>query len=153
MSSDQRKKKYIDPKVQGALARRLVFHYLIFLLGSSLFAFLLQILTNPFNPLSNTLQELWWSQGPFILVGCCLIPVFVNDTVKLSHRFVGPIIRVHGVVRRSADGEQVTAVKLRPGDFWHQFVDDFNMMLTRTNEFNTNESESTEVKQEPVESA
>ncbi len=98
--SDQRKKKYIDPKVQGSLARRLVFHYLIFLVGSSLFAFLLQVLTNPFNPISDTVREMWWTQGPFILVGVCLIPVFVNDTIKLSHRFVGPIVRVHGVVKR-----------------------------------------------------
>jgi hypothetical protein len=139
MSSDQRKTKYIDPKVQGTLARRLVFHYTIFLVGSSLFAFLLQVMTNPFTPLSQTVQELWWSQGPFILVGFCLIPVFVNDTIKLSHRFVGPIVRVHGDIKRSASGEQVKAIQLRPGDFWHELVDDFNMMLTRTNEFNSKE--------------
>lgn len=152
MSSDQRSKTYIDPNVQGALARRLVFHYSVFLIGSCLFAFLLQILTNPFQPIAVTLKDLWWTQGPFILVGVCLIPVFVNDTIKLSHRFVGPIARVHGVVRQSTLGKQVKAIKLRPGDFWSEFVDDFNMMLTRSNELNSDNSNASN-DQEAVASA
>ena len=37
------------------------------------------------------MKDLWWSQGPFLLVMVFLLPVFVMDAIKLSHRFAGPI--------------------------------------------------------------
>ena len=151
MSADQRKKKYIDPKVQGTLARRLIFHYVVFLIGSCIFAFLLQLLTNPFVPPSQAARELWWTQGPFILVAFCLIPVFVNDTIKLSHRFVGPIVRVHSEVKRCVEGEDVKPIKLRPGDFWREFVEDFNTLLARNNKRQVqHESVNSDEQREPA---
>ena len=131
--SDKRKRTYVDATVQGALNRRLIVHWLVFLMASSVLAFMLHLLADPFTPLSDHLASLWRNQGPFLVAGIFLVPVFISDTIKLSHRFVGPISRIRGVMRKSGAGECCELVRLRPGDFWHELAGEFNAMLSRAN--------------------
>ena len=131
MSHPTRKKTFVDPKVQGALVRRLVFHWLAFFAVASLVAFCLQVLSNPFRPVREHAQQLWWTHGPFLLVMLFMLPVFIVDTIKLSHRFAGPIYRLRQTVRSLADGGPVRAMKFRDFDFWQGLADDFNRMLER----------------------
>jgi hypothetical protein len=131
MGREQRKKNYVDPPVQGALSRRLVVHWLLFLAASAAFAFFMQVLSDPFQPVSRHLKQMWWMHGPFLTVGLCLLPVFVNDTIKLSNRFAGPLYRIHQVVKQLGKGERPGPIRLRPNDFWHEFAADFNVMIER----------------------
>jgi hypothetical protein len=129
MSRPQRRKVYIDAGVQGALARRIILHWLVFLGVASLTAFVLQVLSNPFRPLAEHVQDMWWNQGPFLLVMLFLLPVFVVDTVKISHRFAGPIFSLRRAIREITQGKPVRKLKFRTGDFWHELSEDFNAML------------------------
>jgi nitrogen fixation/metabolism regulation signal transduction histidine kinase len=60
-----------------------------------------------------------------------LLPVFVIDAVKLSHRFAGPIFSLKRTIRGVAAGETPRKVKFREGDFWKELADDYNAMLTK----------------------
>jgi len=131
MANPRRKKKFIDACVQGTLARRIIVHWLVFLLVASLAAFVLQVLSNPFQPLSTHVQNLWWTHGPFLLVMVFLLPVFVVDTIKISHRFAGPIFSLRRALREIAQGKPPRKLKFRRHDFWHELADDYNAMLTR----------------------
>ena len=131
MSAEQRKKRFVDPVVQGALCRRMILHWLLFLVVTSGCACLLQVFANPFQPWATHFSRMWRVQGPYVLVGLCLIPVFVADTIKLSHRFAGPLTRIRNDMRRVGQGERVPLVKLRPNDYWQEFAREFNTMLTR----------------------
>ena len=131
MARNKRKKKFIDPKVQGALMIRITLHYAIFFGTSCTFAFLLQVLADPLAPFSEHLNKLWMTQGPFLLVALCLLPIFMRDTVQMSHRFVGPILRVRNTIKEAGGEKDVALVKLRPGDYWTELADDLNAMLTR----------------------
>lgn len=133
MANDQRKKQFVDAAVQGALCRRLVLHWCAFLLTGLACALLIQALSDPFLPWSDHIQKAWRTQGPFLLVAICLIPIFVLDTVKLSHRFAGPLFRIRGQLRNAARGERAQPVTLRPGDFWQDFALEFNALLARLN--------------------
>src|SRR6185312_1478276 len=104
MAQPRRTKHFIDSNLQGALARRILFQWVVFMLVSSLVAFMLQVLSNPFRPLAEHMHELSWSQGPFLLVMVFLLPVFVLDAIKLSHRFAGPIFALRRAMRETADG-------------------------------------------------
>ena len=57
-----------------------------------------------------------------------MVPAFIYDTIKLSNRFVGPILRLKNSVRSVADGKPVSPLKFRGGDFWHELADDFNRL-------------------------
>jgi hypothetical protein len=131
MSQPQRRKVFIDSRVQGALARRIILHWVVFLIVASLAAFLLQVLSNPFRPLAEHAQELWWTHGPFVVVLAFLLPVFVVDSIKISHRFAGPIFSLRRAMREVAEGKPPRKLKFRSGDFWHELSDDFNAMLER----------------------
>jgi hypothetical protein len=127
----RRSKKFIDSSVQGSLARRIIFHWLLFLLVASLAAFVLQALSNPFRPLSAHVRDIWWTHGPFLLVLFFLLPVFVVDSIKLSHRFAGPIYSLRRAIRDIAQGKPARKLKFRRHDFWQDVADDYNAMLLR----------------------
>ena len=144
MAFPRRKKHFIDSNVQGALTRRIIFHWLVFMLATAVVAFILQVLANPFEPLAAHVQNLWWSQGPFLLVMVFLLPVFVVDTIKLSHRFAGPIFSLRRAIRDVAHGEKPQKLKFRRRDFWHDLADDYNEMLSRLGAFEGEKSEAAE---------
>lgn len=131
MSERNRKKTFIDPQVQGALVRRLILHWVGFFVVASLVAFVLQVLSNPFQSISAHLEQIWWTQGPFLVAALFLLPVFVFDTIKLSHRFAGPIYRLRSTIRNIANGDEPGRLKFRDFDFWQGLADDFNRMVDR----------------------
>jgi hypothetical protein len=134
MVRPQRRKKFVDAKVQGALARRIVFHWFLFFAVAAVSTLALQVLSNPFRPTGEQIRELWWTHGPFLVVMLFLLPVFVLDSVKLSHRFAGPIFSLHRAIREVAAGKPPRKLKFRQGDFWHDLADDYNAMIARLTE-------------------
>lgn len=130
---DQRKRLFID-KVQGVLARRLILHWLAFIAVSGMASIMLRLLLDPFRPFGEILRDCSSSIGPMIVVSVLLIPVFIRDSIQLSHRFVGPVKRIRTMIKAVARGEEVRPVKLRPGDFWLEMADEFNELLRRVEE-------------------
>lgn len=130
-SRPQRRQKFIDSKVQGALARRIIFHWLVFLVVASVTALMLQVLSDPFRPAGEHLENVWYTHGPFLVVMVFLLPIFVIDTIKVSHRFAGPIYSLRRSMREVADGQPPQKLKFREGDFWHELASDYNAMIDR----------------------
>lgn len=151
MAHPERKKTFVDPKVQGALVRRLVMHWCSFLLVASLVAFCLQVLSNPFRSLAEHTQQLWWTHGPFLLVMVFLLPVFVLDTIKMSHRFVGPIYRLRQVILEIAQGDPPPRLKFRDFDFWQGLAEDFNRMVDRLSSRDATPADYESSENEPAE--
>lgn len=147
MAQPRRTKHFIDSNVQGALARRIICHWLVFLAVAFLVSFVLQVLTNPFRPVAEHMQDLWITQGPFLLVTAFLLPVFVVDTIKLSHRFAGPIFALRRAIREAAAGAEPRRLKFRRHDFWQDLAGDYNSLLERLGAFKDEKSDSAEYEQ------
>jgi nitrogen fixation/metabolism regulation signal transduction histidine kinase len=143
MPQPRRTKHFIDSNVQGALARRILLHWLTFLAVAFLVSFILQVLTNPFRPLSAHAQDLWWTHGPFLLVTVFLLPVFVMDTIKISHRFAGPIFNLRRAIREIAAGNPPRKLKFRRRDFWQDLAKDYNAMLAQLGAVENDKDETT----------
>lgn len=131
MSRDKRSRTFVDTSVQGALARRIIYHWLVFLVVASATALLLQVLSNPFQPLATHIKNMWWTHGPFLVVLVFLLPVFVVDTVKISHRFAGPMMSLDRAMREVAAGQPPRRLAFRQDDYWKELADDYNAMLER----------------------
>jgi methyl-accepting chemotaxis protein len=127
----KRKKTFIDRNVQGALVRRLALHWFSFLIVGTAVTLVFQYLTDPFKGLDKHFDYFLQHQAGFITVMLCMTPVFLFDTVKLSHRFAGPILRLRRALKELASGDEVERVTFRPGDFWGELADDFNAVLDR----------------------
>ncbi len=131
MNKPRRTKHFVDTRVQGSLARRIILHWLLFLAVGAFVAFLLQVLSNPFRPLAAHVHDMWWTHGPFLLVLAFLLPVFVVDSIKLSHHFAGPIYNLRRALHGIVMGEKPRKLKFRKLDFWHELADDYNAMLAK----------------------
>ncbi len=129
MSHPERKKKYVDSVVQGALVRRIIFHWIQFIVVTVVASFLLQVLSNPMTPLKAHFNEMWWTHGPLLAVMVFMIPIFVLDTIKLSHRFAGPVYRLRKSMQSISEGKSPEKIKFRKNDFWQELADDYNEML------------------------
>jgi len=71
------------------------------------------------------------SSGLFrgLVVLVALTPILILDTIKFTHRLVGPIYRFRKTVQAIAADEPVDWVRLREGDLLQDMKDDFNGML------------------------
>ena len=128
---------YVDTKVQGTLARRVIFHFMMFIVVGAMVGLFLQFLGDPFKPVRAHISAFWSQSGPYIVALLCMLPVFVKDTVALTHRMAGPIVRLRSHIRSIAEGEEVAPLKFRDGDFFRDLPPLFNEMIERVKAGNT----------------
>ena len=137
-----RKRIFVDRKVQGALALRVFFHWLLFCGVLSVILPIWQLLTAG-NPLAFSTQaciKMWVKNIPLFVVLAMIFPAFAGDTIRLSNRFAGPISRLRQTMRRITKGEEVGDLKFRDGDFWSELATDFNAMRHKLESQQQNES-------------
>jgi len=131
MTMSRRKKHFINSQVQGSLARRMLVHWLVFLVLTSLVALLLEVLLNPLRPIRAILESAWWTYGPMFLVMVFLLPVFLVDAIRLSNRFAGPIYSLRRAMRDIVQGKPARKLRFRRQDFWQELAEDYNALLLR----------------------
>ncbi|MBI3463147.1 MAG: hypothetical protein HY000_08830 [Planctomycetes bacterium] len=66
--------------------------------------------------------------GPPCLASFILVPILVVDTLRLSNRLVGPLVRIRDGMRRLVRGEHVAPIHFRTGDFMEEFSTEFNRL-------------------------
>jgi hypothetical protein len=128
---NRRKHTFVDPTVQGGLVRRMVIYWIVsmFDVGVSLVCW--WFLTSPTRGFKLALDEMWYLYSPLLIISILLLPMGIVDTIRFSHRFVGPLIRLRRSMRQVARGEYVAPIKFRRTDFWQELADDFNALLER----------------------
>ena len=129
MALVQRKRLFVDPQVQGALLYRTFLYWLVSVALMVTMLACWQVFTGPPQTLAQVFGTLWFSYGPALVVAVLVLPLMLVDVVRISNRFVGPIYRLRGTMRRLARGEQVVPIKFRDGDFWLEVADEFNAVL------------------------
>lgn len=129
-----RKRFFVDPKVQGALALRVVLYWLVCLITVTLMLLCWRIITGPIRPFYMHLDDLWFFHGPAVVASLLLLPLVVIDIVRFSNRFTGPMLRLRRSMRALARGEYVEPIEFRGGDFWRDFATEFNALAKRVQE-------------------
>ena len=130
--SNKRGTVYVDRLVQGALARRIVVHWCVFFALSMISLTALELfLGDPELSLTDHLSVLWGKYAFFVILMVSILPTFVYDSMKLSNRFAGPVMRLRESIHDLAQGESVEELKFRDNDFWRELSDDFNAVAKR----------------------
>ncbi len=142
-AQNKRQRVFVDKGVQGALVRRVLLHWALFLVLVFLLLSAWQLLISgePLNFASDQIITVWRSCIPVIVSMIVLLPVFLRDTVKLSNRFAGPILRLRNELKALADGKQNPPVKFRDGDFWQDLAGEFNRVAEIVNDGRTGTTE------------
>jgi hypothetical protein len=121
-----RRRLFVDRPVQGALVRRVVFHWFSFALCLAVILWMAQYMQNPLESFGDHLSAFPKKHGLVFIVLVLLLPAFLWDTVRLSHRFAGPVLRLRRMMQELAAGEDPGELRFRDGDFWCELGDHFN---------------------------
>lgn len=67
----------------------------------------------------------------YLILVCAVmvLPILLWEVLKLSHRFVGPLVQFKRCLSHLARGERVTEVHIRKGDFLVDLQNSFNEFL------------------------
>ena len=131
MTPGLRRQYYVDTKVQGALLGRTAIYWCFCVVAIMVIQIAWRVITEPAQSFAAHLVWFWTYNAPAMLASCLLLPILMIDTLRLSNRFAGPMIRLRRAMVRLADGERVEPVNFRDNDFWKSFADDFNRVLAR----------------------
>lgn len=131
MPTNRRGRILIDSHVQGALLLRVGCYWLFCLLSITLMLICWEALTRPPQRYFDLFVDFYHRYAPAFAASLLLLPLVMIDVLRLSNRFVGPIVRLRGALRQLAGGESVKNVKFREGDFWPDLADDFNAATER----------------------
>lgn len=132
MVKNNRSKYLVDNKVQMALVRRIMFHWLVFMvLLLSLVLTAELFLCAPGTSLIDSCKATLQKNSLILVVMATLLPTLLYDTIKVTHRFAGPIARLKNSLSALADGKQVDEIKLRKDDFWLDLAADFNRVVRK----------------------
>lgn len=134
---NRRKQEFVNARVQGRIVARVASYWLLglFVLLNGLFVFryaLLRItaseeLVQP--SMRGMYGQFWLDYSPFVISALLILPVLMLEFVRLTHRVVGPLVRVQAALQGLMDGEQVRQVKFRDNDLLNEFEARFNEFL------------------------
>jgi hypothetical protein len=127
MSKSKRTKILVDPKVQWAIGRRVMYHWFMFgICFISLNIFIRTLLSIANQSIMDSLLISVRSQIPVLFIFSVMLPMFLLDTMKLTNRFAGPMFRLRNAMRALPSDAQGAMLKFRSGDFWPEAADEFN---------------------------
>ena len=134
----KRKRYFVDRSVQGAILLRLCLYFALFVFSAGAFLLFVEVLIDdPRKAADNFMNR----HGPTILAGLVLTPIFFLDLCKLTNRFAGPMVRLRRSMKALAEGEEVSPIHFRDGDFWQELAEDFNRIVKRVEALETQRSE------------
>lgn len=132
MTGKKRRHQMIaDRKLQGALLAHTTIYWFYCLFSVTLIAVCWIILKKQPESSAELFTQLWLNCGPALLGSVLLLPLVLLDCLRLSNKFAGPMVRMQRVMRELAAGENPSAIKLRPGDYWTEFANDINLVMER----------------------
>jgi hypothetical protein len=114
------------------LGWRIAAHWLVFLTLSVFVTCSLQMLGNfERGTFWSNLGKTLLGQVGSIAVLMALLPWFIHDSLKLSNRFAGPMVRLRKSILELANQDETAPISFRAGDFWQEIATDFNQLRMR----------------------
>lgn len=122
-----RKRQLVDHETQSSFVIQLCIHWTVFVsINVLVLAFWLKMFQVPGNSDTAGTIHLLDILIPFLMVSGVLLPIFILDSVRLSHRLVGPILKLKNRLKEIAQGKSGDPLTFRENDFWKSLAEDFN---------------------------
>ena len=122
----RRRRLLVDVEIQGAILKRVAIYWAFCVLFIMTPIVVINVLsqfgsgTSILTILSNVFREYWLSFAFALL----LLPMALMDALKLSHGFVGPMIRLRKELAKQATRTDIEFPKFRDSDFWNSLAID-----------------------------
>ena len=138
-----RKQFYIDKDVQGAIVRRILYYWATCMLFLTIPLLISKTIVESDKLFYEHLSTLFYSYWPVYLVSALLLPFLIYDTLRVSHKFTGPIYHLRRELQNLLDGKEINEISFRETDHWHDLAGIVNQLIARTNENDLNDEATT----------
>ena len=129
-SNVKRSRALVDPEVQGGVLRKIAIHWVVFFVCNTLALMIwIRLFEQPDASWNQTFGDTLRRFLPFFVITTALIPAFVWDTLKLTNRFAGPILRLRSALSDAARGLRVEPLHFRTNDYWQEIARNFNTVV------------------------
>ena len=126
-----RKKLYVNKEAQGSIIKRSIYQWYF---CTSLILMTMAIFISLRDPSRSALlliYELWTYFSPAIVASVFVLPLFIYDILKLSHKIAGPLERLSTEMTKLTDGQKVDTLRFRTGDYWPELAEKFNELAAK----------------------
>lgn len=129
--SEQRRRYFVDPAVQGALLRQAICYWLWASATFSLFILMYRVFPAWLSGTGQESGRLWYHLAPYLVASAVLFPIVVFSAIRFSNRFAGPMVRIRRTLKQLAQGETPRRLVLRKNDFWSDIAGDINEIAAK----------------------
>jgi len=134
----KRTRLWVNAAFQSKVLLRLGLHLLLYALIVWCLAFFFAAIRSLMppagtEPARSFHAEFLHRQQPFLISLVLVVPLFVYDLIKFSHRIAGPLYRCRRVMRDMASGKVVPEFKPRKHDLMPELFHDFNVLIKAWN--------------------
>ena len=126
MATEKRSRFFVDPKVQGGIVCRVVLYWMALIVLMGTMAGVMAVSQTEGAAIDVVLGRVAVAMGPSLIAALLVLPALVFDTIRYTHRSVGPIVRLHNELARLAAGEEVKELTFRKNDHWKGLATRFN---------------------------
>ena len=145
MANEKRSSVLVDCTVQRAVIFRVFGQWIAFAATSLIFLYFLQLFSDiRQQSVGDVLDSMWANYWPLTVASTLLLPIFVYDTIKFSHRFAGPMIAFRRALHDLADGKEMASLSFGDEDFWPEMADDLNAIARKLDEHSDSSCEQPE---------
>ena len=126
-----RKKLYVNKEAQGSIIKRGIYQWYF---CTSLILMTMAIFIAVKDPSRSALllvYELWTYFSPAIVASVVVLPLFIYDILKLSHKIAGPLERLSTEMTKLSEGQKVETLRFRHGDYWPELAEKFNELASQ----------------------
>ena len=120
----------IDKQVQLQIAGRVVAYWSALILCIILPLSFFKTFSEPGSLFVQNVLDVYLKHSPVFFVMLITLPFAVYDSIKVSHRFAGPIYRLRADLAKFKNGESVS-IQFRDNDFWTDIPASINEMISR----------------------
>ena len=132
---DKRRRYFVDSDVQSALLKQLVLNWtVVFTLIASVLLAVESFKVGFTLGFWGSLQAIWHANAVLLVTLVALLPFVIYESIRLSHRFAGPMTRFRAELKRMGAGENVEPIQFRRDDFWKDIAESFNSVRQRIEE-------------------
>ena len=126
-----RKKLYVNKAAQGSIIKRSIYQWYF---CTSLILMTMAIFISVKDPSRSALlliYELWIYFSPAFVASVVVLPLFIYDILKQSHKIAGPLERLSSEMTKLAEGQTVDTLRFRQGDYWPELAEKFNELASQ----------------------
>lgn len=132
MNRSRRAYIFVDREVQGALMLRAAIYWLFCLISISLMLLCWNAFSGPPRRFIDLATDLYFRYAPAMFASVILLPIVLIDVLRMSNRFVGPVVRLRTALKELAEGRPAQPLNFRDDDFWRDMATDFNRAAARS---------------------